>query len=232
MEAGNHVALYGDGGPRTIASLYGDEKLLARTPREEYQMADDPSIPTAVSASFQKLKAAAAQLNTASDQLGKVVSDLDAALKTLNLGVPAWIPVIGEDDPHSGEYWSLELGYDRFGGKWGISLRRSEGNYNHEPEGGSTTWLFADAPRVDRIEAIDKLGVLIEKLTQEASTVVGKVEGKVEYARQVVAAITPPKAAGLEPRVVSVDDIATTVRTARAAAEFSSSLPKSHQRRK
>ena len=46
----------------------------------------------------------AATLNAVSDELGKPVSVIEAALKKLNLGVSTWVVCVGEMDQQTGDY--------------------------------------------------------------------------------------------------------------------------------
>src|SRR5579863_3510478 len=97
---------------------------------------DEPILPKAaqtalqkarVQRSYEKLTAAAVSLNSVSDQLGRVVVELDAALKILNLGITSWIHFRSwsNDVEHSSD----QIGYARIGGKWGIAIRSVSGNF-------------------------------------------------------------------------------------------------------
>ena len=51
---------------------------------------DDGSFSERVSSSYRQLSLAASHLNLVSDELGKSIAVLDAALKKLNLGISTW----------------------------------------------------------------------------------------------------------------------------------------------
>ena len=138
------------------------------------------------------LEAAATLLNAVSDELGESIATLDLALKRLNLGISTWVPMAGRDDEGTGWFSWRELGYAKIGSKWGISLRTRSGFYDADDSGSYEEWLFNDAPRALRIEAVDKLPELLEGLTKAASTTTTKIKDKIGRAEQVVAAITPP----------------------------------------
>ena len=158
-------------------------------------MTDDLSNPiptpdlTKINASFQQLKAAATQLNVVSDVLGKSIAAIDLALRTLNLGIEHWVQMAGDDSDTDGNYWSRDLGYAKVDGKWGIALREAYGNRaydsNHNEE-----WLFNDAPRRLRIEAVDSLPDLLDGLTAAATETAGNIRDKIAHAQGVVEAIT------------------------------------------
>ena len=66
---------------------------MARTAMEVGMSAapkDDGSFSERVSSSYRQLSLAASHLNIVSDELGKSISVLDAALKKLNLGISTW----------------------------------------------------------------------------------------------------------------------------------------------
>ena len=155
-------------------------------------MEDDP-LPTKVSDSFQQLKAAAAQLNAVSDELGKPISALDAALQRLNLGVVTWVEIAGNFDGNTGDYWAREIGYAKLGSKWGIALRTRSGNAQDPDDEYGESWLFNDAPRALRVEAVDKLPEFLAELVKAANKTADEIKGKIGSAQQVVSAIVPPR---------------------------------------
>lgn len=152
---------------------------------------DATSLIERVQSSYKKLSEAAATLNSASDELGESISALDAALKKLNLGVTAWVTIVGGNDDCSLYYWSRDVGYDKIGGKWGIAISTSTGYLDRPDEESCDSWLFSDAPRAYRIEAIDKIPDLIEKLIDEASSVTNRIIEKTAEAKQLAEAIAP-----------------------------------------
>ena len=151
-------------------------------------MADEPR-PKDVSALFQRLVAAATQLNTVSDELGKSIAALDDLLKQLNLGVDTWVTIIQySDEEQPGYFVSHALGYARVGSKWGIALRTIAGYEQDDPRDYRKDWWpFNDAPRALRIDAVDKLPDLLEALTKAATTTAEKIQDKIGQAQEVVA---------------------------------------------
>jgi hypothetical protein len=152
-------------------------------------MTDDTALPENVSASFQRLAAAAAELNAASDELGKTICALDAAIKPLNLGLPTWVPVVEYEDPDGGGFESRYIGYGKINGKWGIALSIVSGNRFSDAR-TDQEWLFTDAPRDLRIEAADKLPQLLEGLIDTASAATKTIGEKTAQAQRVVAAVS------------------------------------------
>ena len=141
--------------------------------------------------SYQKLATAAVALNTASDQLGKVIVELDAALKALNLGISSWISFNEWTDESGFNYSCDQIGYSKVDGKWGIALRSLSGNYNF-PEDATVDgpWLFNDAPRALRLAAIDKIPAFLEKLVKDAVATTKKINEKLQQSRELAKAIT------------------------------------------
>jgi len=156
-------------------------------------MPDQPTLAQRVFSSFAQLSTVAADLNAVSDDLGKSVADIDAALKKLNIGISVWVKLCGWDgDQSRGDlsYWTEDLGFAKIKGKWGISLRRVDGDYNHPDDDDVEEWLFTDAPRALRLQAIDKLPELIEKLNAEAGKTITAIRGKLPEVQTVAAALT------------------------------------------
>jgi len=124
--------------------------------------------------SFTKLKEASSFLNTVSDELGYSIANLHAALKKLNLGITSWVRVRGAQDENSGYYWHHDLGYAKFSGKWGLAIRTVSGEYG-PPEEEVDQWPFNEAPRSLRIEAVEKIPDLLERLVSDVNDTSAKI---------------------------------------------------------
>ena len=142
-----------------------------------------------VSADFEKLAASAAVLNAASDEIAEPVSAIDAALRKLNLGISAWVQVAGDEDLNGNE-WHRSVGYDKVSSRvWGIAICYRVIDSDHVVR-QDDEWLFNEAPRAYRLEALDKLPQLIEKLTSIADKTADALKKKVATTKQVATAIT------------------------------------------
>ena len=137
------------------------------------------------------LAATAANLNDASKKLSELIERIDDALQRLNLGVSAWVTVqCGDDVDDSAVYsWSEQLGYNRIGRKWGLTLRRIEGYEGTLESIEEEKWPFNDAPRSLRIMAVPKIPELIKKLDREAQEMVEQVSASINSAAPLVEAI-------------------------------------------
>jgi methyl-accepting chemotaxis protein len=152
-------------------------------------MAKKEAVPVSdrVSASFQKLSQSAEQLNAASDELGKAIAPIDAALKALNLGVPAWHKMAGSQS-RDGLYWARYVGYSKIGRRWGIALSTVEGHEAADDE-NNEEWLFNDAPRWLRVEGIEHLPDLLEELARKAETTTAELAKSTAHAKELAATI-------------------------------------------
>jgi hypothetical protein len=63
------------------------------------------------------------------------------------------------------------------------------GNNNQPEDATVEEWLFNDAPRALRIEAVEKLPDLFENLIKEADVAIRKVKAQTISARQLAAAL-------------------------------------------
>lgn len=147
-----------------------------------------------ISSSYRQLTQAATELNTVSDELGKFVSALDAALRRLNLGITTWIRLESREDG-SGNYTKRDLGYAKVGNKWGIALRTMSGNHNAVEDSSVEEWLFNDAPRALRIESVEKLPDLFENLVKEAEAATRQIRSRTDHAQQLAGALNDVGAA-------------------------------------
>jgi hypothetical protein len=147
------------------------------------------SLSAKVQSSYQQLSKVAADLNAVSDELGKSIADLDAALKKLNLGVTKWIQIKLEEDPQTGDFSGDYLGYAKVGGKWGIALSKTSGNHNYGLDEGSEEWPFNEGPRELRLAAIGKIPDLLDKLSEAATKMAANVRDRLGEAQQVAGAV-------------------------------------------
>jgi hypothetical protein len=138
----------------------------------EPKSVDDPLAASLerLEASTKGLEASAARLNAASDEIAQPISSVEATIKGLNLGLAAWTKIDGGLDGDTGQYWRLEIGYAKCSGKWGIVLRTVDGDVG-SPEDDVELWLFNDAPRTLRLQAIEKLPELLVELLAELTRV-------------------------------------------------------------
>jgi len=146
------------------------------------------SLADRVQASYLQLSAVASDLNAISDELGKSVSEIDAALKKLNLGISVWVEIrswTGDDL----DYYRENVGYAKVDGKWGIALTTVSGNHNNPDQDDVEQWLFNDGPRKLRLDAIEKLPEVLKNLSEEAIRTTDKIKARLAEAKEVAAAV-------------------------------------------
>ena len=136
-----------------------------------------------VESSFKKLAAAAQALNSASDDLGKVIRHLDASLKKLALGITAWVQINGTSDDT--QYWTSEIGYAKVDGKWGLVLREVTGYLLDNTDESEEVWIFSEAPRTLRTESVTKIPDLLEKLLELTEDTTKDLVEKFEQAAEI-----------------------------------------------
>ena len=133
---------------------------------------------------FHQLSRAAGGLNEVSDALGKFISAVDARVRELNLGVSTWISMPGGWEEEDGAYCVWQVGYDKVGRQWGIAIRTLEGHHRSPDPDHPETWLFNDAPRAMRVEAADKLPLLLSALITTADETAEAIERKTSLGRE------------------------------------------------
>jgi hypothetical protein len=139
---------------------------------------------------LQQLKAAATDLNTVSDELGKPIEVINNEITKLNLGVTTWLSMAGGNYEFAPEYWwSYDIGYAKVGTKWGIALADRSGNATDPESDKEEVWLFNDAPRRFRIIGVDHVPALLEKLVAESKKTVDQVKDKVAIAKELASAL-------------------------------------------
>jgi hypothetical protein len=187
-------------------------------------MPESPDIAASVFASYLELTKAAEVLNGVSDAFGKAVSDIDEALKKLNLGITAWV-IVDEDPatPDDPAYLIEEIGYSKILGKWGIAIRARTGLYvEGNDDETSETWLFNEASRTLRMKAIEKLPELVNRLALEAAKMTKELQSKLSDAQAVAAALNPPNF----PKTFVVKGPGVLTQAARKSAETTPGVKK------
>lgn len=145
-----------------------------------------------VASYYSQLSTVAADLNAVSDELGKSIAEIDAALKKLNLGITTWVTIqSGDGDRFRDNYsfWSRDIGYAKVDSKWGITLRNVDGDYRNPDDERVEKWRFDDAPRSLRLESIDKIPELLEKLSKEAAKTTKDIRAKLCEVQSVASAV-------------------------------------------
>jgi prefoldin subunit 5 len=140
-------------------------------------------------ASYKRLAESAQALSSKSNEFSKAIAILDAVLQKLQLGVTAWERIHGSDDDGQGNYWSQDVGYAKIDGAWGIAIREKRGNHHVDEAYESSEWLLNDAPRPLRIDAVDKLPELIDKLVKNADKTARKIDEKLSQVKGLAACL-------------------------------------------
>ena len=138
-----------------------------------------------VSAAFETLAKSAAALNVVSDELGKPIPVIDAALQRLNLGVSAWVQFGEYDDADHDVFEEHSIGYTKVSGTWGIAIRTRHGSELNDEfdDDEEELWRFNDAPRSYRLAALDRLPELLEQLARVVNDTAGELTRKVASAK-------------------------------------------------
>jgi hypothetical protein len=152
---------------------------------------DEPKVVFPLSVRFsdfyRNITAAAAEINAASDDLGKSIDALNESLQSLNLGVSSWVEF--SDDDLCKNY----IGFAKSSkGKWAILITQDSGYQGPGQYERSDTWAFNDAPRSLRLEAMEKLPDLLEKIFRDTQETIEQIKTKAAQAKALSDVINPP----------------------------------------
>jgi hypothetical protein len=141
-----------------------------------------------LASAYKRLVASAEVLSSATDEFSKPIAQLDEALRKLDLGLLTWETVAsGQDDEYN--WWQRDVGYARIDHKWGLAIRKLNGNHGYPDDDRQEQWLYNEAPRSYRIEALDKLPDLLEQLIKNADKTAKKLREKAVEAHDLAAAL-------------------------------------------
>jgi hypothetical protein len=152
-------------------------------------MADKKIPPTErIVASFKELALVSPEIESASADLAKSISNLESYLRRIGIQVSAWHQIAGDNDPEDSSYWSRDIGWSNVRDAWSIALRKTDGNHNHDYH-NEAVWRFADAPKWMAIEAVSKLPDLFETLIKRSRETIEKLNARKKDADELAAAI-------------------------------------------
>jgi hypothetical protein len=135
---------------------------------------------------FQDLAALSQELNEASDTLSEQIAEAEKALNALKLGVTAWATISSWTPPTQyGASEGCSIGYGKHNGKWGLLYLTWSDEF---PESDRSIPL-REAPREDRIAAIEKLPELVKALEKRAREITKEARGKTAELKETVGAL-------------------------------------------
>jgi hypothetical protein len=176
----------------------------------------------------KKLASAAANLNSASDRLGKPVADLDAYLRKLGLGISSFVSFRTWNSSGGLQYSVDELGYTKLAGKWGLAIRTRAGNEGQPDDESSETWHFAEAPRLLRVQAIKAIPELLEKLFSDATRMAETVEEQAKELCELTAAMGLASAEKLASESAPAHELPASPKAALGTSKMTAALPFRH----
>jgi hypothetical protein len=146
-------------------------------------------------ASFKNLALLSKSLNEASDSLSTQIGQVEEALNALKLGIWGWVEVSRTLDDESfridgrpAQFTRVEhLGYGKRSGKWGLLY--SIGFEDHPEPEYETVMFLRDAPRMEKIEAVEKIPELIKVLEKNAIEVTKKATERAAKVAGVTSAL-------------------------------------------
>jgi hypothetical protein len=148
---------------------------------------------------LKQLSVASEALNNVSDVFNEQLKVIEEALASYNLGVSAWVEACTVHE----EYFSKDgvplgvderkvtVGYGKWQGKWCLMVC-SYLPANDYPD-GAQQWLLRDAPRERRLQAIDGIPKLLEKLIEEAKKLTEELSKKTTEVGMLANSIKPRK---------------------------------------
>jgi len=117
-------------------------------------------------------------LNQASDALSASIADFESKLNDLRLGTTVWVTFVFEEQGSgSGPPAECcgEIGYGKHSGRWGLLYRRGSPEFEYEE-----VMFLTDAPRTEKLRAIEQLPELVSKLETEAYELYKRIKGTIE----------------------------------------------------
>lgn len=127
---------------------------------------------------LERLASLSQSLNEASDLLSQQILQVEAALNDLKLGIFAWVELYRYDVQIGGfpTVKTESVGYGKHQGRWGLLYSTDLPDLG-DPD-YTTVVPLREAPRMERIAAVDKLPKLVEALEAKAAEVTELAKAK------------------------------------------------------
>src|SRR5262249_22096162 len=146
---------------------------------------------------LKQLSYASEGLNNVSDIFNGEIKVIEEALASYNLGVDAWVEACILNEEYYGKEGvplgvqdrRIMVGYQKWGGKWCL-MASSDLPCMDYPE-SVQQWVLRDAPRDVRLQAIQGIPKLLEKLIEEAKKLTAEITKKTVEARMLVVSLKP-----------------------------------------
>jgi hypothetical protein len=143
----------------------------------------------------QRFSALSKALNEASDLLTSEIVNVESALSDLRLGIEAWIEVsrskevsLGTDNKTRFELTRvLWLGYAKHAGQWRLVVEELNDEIDRDELRNVVALL--DAKRDVRLEAADKIPILVERIQLDAEEAVREIGEKAQRLRDFTASL-------------------------------------------
>ena len=136
--------------------------------------------------SLSHLFSSAKLLNDVSDKISAQIKDIETALAARGVGVTAWISLKSWDEEvgdHTLNY-TASLGYAKHNGRWGLLHEVYCDQF-----GEATTSFLRDVAREVRIDALEKLPDLFDRLAEETQKLTETAHRNLSVAREITAAL-------------------------------------------
>ena len=143
----------------------------------------------------ERFAALSKALNEASDLLTSEIVNVESALNDLRLGLEVWIEVsrskevsVGTDSKKEYEFTRvLWLGYAKYSGHWGLFTEETLDEVDRD----EVRYLVAlrDAKREVRLEAADKIPILVEKIQRDAEETAQETTNKAAQLKDFAASL-------------------------------------------
>jgi hypothetical protein len=146
------------------------------------------------------LAAAAATLNSLSDQLTKEVSAIEEVVNVLNLGIQTNVHAVTlvYAAPEEGDFYSrwLRLAYGKSGGQWGFIIEELTEDPSEPEHDSYKSWAYHEAPREFRLKVVEKIPALLDALVKRSEEVAKEITKKVGFTRELASFVRKPSPDG------------------------------------
>jgi hypothetical protein len=124
---------------------------------------------------FDRLQSLAKELNSASDEISKIVQRVETYLnETLHIGVRAWVKLESGSDQTDTVNWHRKLVYGRCGPKFRLCVVYEESVDGNVQEYEETLW--ANCPRDMKLLAFKHIPELLDEIAFQMQSMLNEVD--------------------------------------------------------
>lgn len=154
--------------------------------------------PAKLNAQLQQLTKASEKVNELTDELNRHVSDIEANVNRLTLGISVDVVVSTSSDEEGFRTQEIIIAYGKVGNRWGIFIKKEVEDLRFpDPDNiDIDVWPFHEAPRDLRLKSVGYIPNLLDALIKKSEEIQSQIQDAVAFTSDLATNIVKASAQG------------------------------------